>query len=64
MHDRTSNLILSGGADGYIRLWQFSKINDAEADEDKNSTTISPIDELLIAPGRQDITAWCILAHD
>ena len=52
MHDRASNLILSGGSDGFVRLWQFTQINEAEADEDAHSTAITPVDELLIAPGR------------
>lgn len=59
MHDRVSNLILSGGSDGYVRLWSFAKINEAEADEDSNSTAITPLDELLIAPGR-DYVAYIL----
>jgi WD40 repeat protein len=51
LHDRASNVILSGGDDGFVRLWQFSKINEAEADEDSSGTTIAPMDELHIAPG-------------
>ena len=51
LHDRTSNVILSGGDDGIVRLWQFTKINEAEPDEDASTTTITPLDELHIAPG-------------
>lgn len=29
LHDRGSNTIVSGGADGWVRLWDFNKINEA-----------------------------------
>lgn len=51
LHDRASNLIVSGGADGYVRIWDFTRINEAEAGEDSNNVEITPADELLIAPG-------------
>lgn len=51
MHDHASNVILSGGADGVVRLWSFAKVNEAEAEEDSNHMVISPVDEIVIAPG-------------
>ncbi|KAJ9527700.1 hypothetical protein QJQ45_025974 [Haematococcus lacustris] len=51
LHDRPSNLVVSGGADGYVRLWDFNVISDAEADEDSHYLAIKPVDELLIAQG-------------
>ncbi|KAL6756288.1 hypothetical protein V8C86DRAFT_2652820 [Haematococcus lacustris] len=51
LHDRPSNLVVSGGADGYVRLWDFNVISDAEADEDSHYLAIKPVDELLIVQG-------------
>ena len=51
IHDRKANIILSAGADGYVRLWDFVKLNEAEADEDAHTLAITPLDEVLVAPG-------------
>lgn len=50
-HDAASNTIISGGADGFIRLWDFQRIMDAEAPEDSHTLAISPLDEVLIGEG-------------
>eukprot|EP00798_Chlamydomonas_sp_ICE-L_P007462 gene7462-603_t len=42
MHERTSNTIISGGADGYVRLWDFAAVNDAEPEEDAHDFAIQP----------------------
>ncbi len=28
LHDKSSNCIVTGGADGYVRLWQFAKVRE------------------------------------
>ncbi|GIM11863.1 hypothetical protein Vretimale_15319 [Volvox reticuliferus] len=51
LHDRASGVILSAGADGYVRVWDFNQVNDAEPREDGHSLELKPLDEVLVAPG-------------
>ncbi|MEW5304835.1 MAG: hypothetical protein WDW36_007418 [Sanguina aurantia] len=51
LHDAASDRIVSAGADGVVRLWDFHAVNDAEADEDTTTKAIVPVAELCIAPG-------------
>ena len=47
----TSKHIITGGADGYIRLWDLGRLNEAEADDDAHHACIDPVDELLLHDG-------------
>ncbi|GLC74134.1 Cilia- and flagella-associated protein 44 [Pleodorina starrii] len=51
LHDRATGVILSAGADGYVRVWDFNQVNDAEPREDGNSLDLRPLDEVLLAAG-------------
>ncbi|EFJ51830.1 hypothetical protein VOLCADRAFT_103323 [Volvox carteri f. nagariensis] len=51
LHDRASGVILSAGADGYVRVWDFNQVNDAEPREDGHSLELKPLDEVPVAPG-------------
>jgi WD40 repeat protein len=51
VHDTASKHIITGGADGYIRLWDYGRLNEAEADDDAHHVGIDPVDELLLAEG-------------
>jgi len=46
-----TKVILSGGSDGYVRIWDFNKINEAEPGEDSHLAYVDPTDEVLVSPG-------------
>jgi hypothetical protein len=49
--DRPAGRVLSAGADGRVRLWDFTAVNDAEPREDSHSLELSPLDEVVVAEG-------------
>lgn len=55
LHDAISNKVMTSGADGVVKLWDFHTINDAEADEDTTTKAILSVEEMLIAPGQNMI---------
>ena len=60
LHDRPSNTIVSAGADGYVRLWDFNKINDAEPETDGHTLAITPVDEVQVAQGGSASVCVCV----
>jgi hypothetical protein len=50
----TAGKIYTAGADGFVRSWDFSAVNDAEPGEDSTVVFISPVDEVRVmsASGR------------
>lgn len=55
--DRTDMLIVTAGADGYIRWWPFADIDAADADDDSMCCEVAPARELFIGEG---VAARCI----
>lgn len=51
LHDAASNMALTAGSDGYVRLWSFTAISSAEPPEDSNTVVLQPMAEILIAAG-------------
>ncbi|KAF5842039.1 hypothetical protein DUNSADRAFT_9608 [Dunaliella salina] len=49
--DLKTRVILSGGSDGFVRMWDFDKMNEAEPGEDSHVAYVDPTDELLVSPG-------------
>lgn len=42
LHDSQTNYLLSGGGDGLLRLWEASKVQEAEPPEGSSSVEIQP----------------------
>ncbi|CAM9115751.1 unnamed protein product [Ectocarpus fasciculatus] len=55
--DRTDMLVVTAGADGYVRWWPFADIDSADADDDSMSCEVSPARELFIGEG---VNARCV----
>lgn len=55
--DRTDMLVVTAGADGYVRWWPFADIDSADADDDSMSCEVSPVRELFIGEG---VNARCV----
>lgn len=55
--DRTDMLVVTAGADGYIRWWPFADIDSADADDDSMCCEVVPARELFIG---EDVAARCI----
>lgn len=55
--DRTAMLIVTAGADGYVRSWPFADIDSADADDDSMCCEVSPVRELFIGEG---VNARCV----
>lgn len=55
--DRTDMLVVTSGADGYIRWWPFADIDAADADDDSMCCEVVPVRELFIGEG---VSARCI----
>jgi len=45
------DLIVSAGMDGFLRYWEYPKIDLAEPEEDEPRCTINPVKEFLITEG-------------
>ena len=37
------NYVRTAGADGYVRYWDYEKLNDIEPDEDSHTVALEPI---------------------
>lgn len=67
-HDSRKNHILTAGADGCIRIWDFVTIKEAEPAEDTMYFEIFPLDEVWLAEGTsiksmiRDGKQWVIYA--
>jgi WD40 repeat protein len=48
LHNKEVNYILSGGADGVLRLWDFNKLNDADPREMAISCEVRPAVEVTL----------------
>eukprot|EP00752_Nemacystus_decipiens_P009571 g8551.t1 len=55
--DRTDMLVVTSGADGYIRWWPFEDIDAADADDDSMCCEVVPVRELFIGEG---VRARCV----
>lgn len=55
--DRTDMLVVTAGADGYIRWWPFPDIDAADAEDDSMCCEVVPARELYIGEG---VTARCV----
>ena len=51
LHDAQTNYVLSGGADGVLRLWDYSKLMEAEAADNSISAELKPSAEVLLPEG-------------
>ncbi|KAG2482730.1 hypothetical protein HYH03_018361 [Edaphochlamys debaryana] len=52
LHDRAASMLLSAGGDGYVRIWDYNAVNDAEPGEEGPSVALTPVDEVPVAPGQ------------
>jgi hypothetical protein len=50
-HDAATNYVLSGGADGVLRLWDYTKLCEAEPAEGCHSAEVKPAAEVALPPG-------------
>jgi len=48
------DLIVSAGMDGFLRYWEYPKIDLAEPEEDEPRCTINPVKEFLITEGGKE----------
>ncbi|CAM9684699.1 unnamed protein product [Scytosiphon promiscuus] len=55
--DRTDMLVVTAGADGYIRWWPFADIDGADTEDDSMRCEVVPAHELYIDDG---VTARCV----
>lgn len=55
--DRTDMLVVTSGADGYIRWWLFADIDTADADDDSMCCEVVPMRELFIG---ESVSARCV----
>lgn len=55
--DRTDMLLVTSGADGYIRWWPFAEIDAADADDDSMCCEVVPVREIFIGEG---VSARCV----
>lgn len=55
--DRIDKLIVTAGADGYIRWWPFAEIDAADSEDDSMCCEVAPTRELFIGEG---VAARCI----
>lgn len=67
-HDRRKGHIITAGADGCIRIWDFATIKEAEPAEDTIYFEITPLDEVHMPQGTsiksmiRDSKQWVIYA--
>lgn len=56
--DREESLIMTAGADGYIRWWAFAEIDSADSDDDLSlRCEIDPVREIFVA---RDVAVRCL----
>lgn len=55
--DRTDMLVVTAGADGYIRWWAFAEVDAADAEDDSMCCVVAPVRELFIGGG---VAARCV----
>ncbi|CAM9470484.1 unnamed protein product [Choristocarpus tenellus] len=55
--DRTDMLLVTSGADGFVRWWAFATVESADAEEDSTRFELEPVRELFLGQG---ITARCL----
>lgn len=68
-HDSNKGHVITGGADGVVRIWDYATIKDAEPEDDSMAVEISPVDEVTIGDSCQiksliwDRQQWIIFAE-
>ena len=49
--DEQGGKIYTAGADGYVRVWDFTAVNDAEPGEDSSVVFIQPLEGIRVGTG-------------
>lgn len=53
LHDAETDYVLSGGGDGWLRLWDMQRLAEAEPAEGSNSVELAPAVSVPL-PGARD----------
>jgi WD40 repeat protein len=51
LHDTQTNYVLSGGADGALRLWDYNKLMEVEAADNSITAELKPSAEVMLPAG-------------